>query len=493
MPLLENLVQGLATAAGADDTAQAIQGQKDRRQGLSDEFRKSQITEHMSTANHMHKALALLLNPDTMQPLPGKEQQVAQLRQQLGQVDTRIKQLYDPNFNPQTGMVDESQLHKLGDKLHITQPPDNKTAGQQMQDLRAIQERYSQEPKEPSLLTPDEQRHGALIGAGIEPRASSVGEKPNWKPYKVDGVVRYFDLNKPDSIPPNASAVVAGAAEKPKKGYKFDLLTDEVVNQDTAQRYARGAANAPEEVSTMFKGAKTAQDTKQAMAEKLANLRGASFGMNRPISVLDSANGNAPTEVTMGDFKKEPGRYVTAGPGAKALAQENLMQDIAGTSKLTRDAINNLKEDFPIEMKAKIALAMKADDPHGAIDQLISSGSLGALTDDQQDFLIATRQLAENAMAMRTILGAGQGSEDMRDAIRSTLPGLLSPDKSFATRQLDAFDKTIARLHRGVPKVKLNDADGGGAKKHRIKVGAKTYEYKGTGDTADLGSYTEVK
>jgi hypothetical protein len=100
---------------------------------------------------------------------------------------------------------------------------------------------------------------------------------------------------------------------------------------------------------------------------------------------------------------------------------------------------------------------MRADDPHAAIDQLIASGALGTLTPDQQDFLIATRQLSENAMAMRSILGAGQGSEDMRNAIRETLPTLLSPDKSFALRQLDAFDKTIARLHRGVPNVPLNE------------------------------------
>jgi len=157
MGLVENLVQGLATAAGADYTAQAIQKQKDRRQGFSDDYRKSQITEHMGTANHMQKALALMLNPDTLQPLPGKEQQVAQLRQQLSQVDARIKQLYDPNFNPQSGMMEESLLHKLGDKLHITQPPDNKTAAQQMQDLAAIRQQYSQEPQTPTA--PEENKY----------------------------------------------------------------------------------------------------------------------------------------------------------------------------------------------------------------------------------------------------------------------------------------------------------------------------------------------
>jgi hypothetical protein len=114
---------------------------------------------------------------------------------------------------------------------------------------------------------------------------------------------------------------------------------------------------------------------------------------------------------------------------------------------------------------------------------LIASGALGSLTPDQQDFLIATRQLAENAMAMRTILGAGQGSEDMRNAIRQTLPGLLTPDRSMALRQLDAFDKTINRLHRGVPKVKLRTDLGDG--NTPLEGGGNTQKSKGLVSVAE--------
>jgi hypothetical protein len=230
----------------------------------------------------------------------------------------------------------------------------------------------------------------------------------------------------------------------------------------------------------------------QAFQEKLAAMRAAGYGQARqmaPMNVLDTWNGNAPEYMPYTEMRKNPGRYLPAGEADKALAKENLMQDIMGTSQLTRSAINNLQEDFPEDMKAKIALAMRADDPHSALDMLISSGSLGALSSDQQDFLIATRQLAENAMAMRTILGAGQGSEDMRNAIRDTLPGLLTPDRSFALRQLDAFDKTIARLHRGVPKVPLRTdiengggaggAGGGGKPKHSLSKAMKLPFNKG--------------
>jgi hypothetical protein len=217
----------------------------------------------------------------------------------------------------------------------------------------------------------------------------------------------------------------------------------------------------------MFAGADKVLNATHDFQVKLAGLRAASYNATKPLASYDTWNGNAPVYVPFSEYSRYPGRYLPTGPADKAIAKENLMQDLAGTSQLTRDAINNLREDFPEDMKAKIALSMRADDPHAALDQLIASGALGSLSPDQQDFLIATKQLAENAMSMRSILGAGQGSQDVRDAVRDTLPSLLSPDRSYALRQLDAYDKTIARLHRGVPNVPLNNAPfppaGGGA------------------------------
>jgi len=250
-----------------------------------------------------------------------------------------------------------------------------------------------------------------------------------------------------------------------KVGYKMDAATGQVVDQATGKRFNYGDPKNPQEINAMFAGADKLTAMKQAFQEKMMELRGESYGHARqmaPLNVLDTANGNAPTYRTYQDMLKEPGRYVPAGEADKALAKENLMEDIAGTSQLTRQAINNLKEDFPLEMKTKIALAMKADDPHMALDNLIASGAIGALSDDQREFLIATRQLAENAMAMRSILGAGQGSDDVRRAIHDTLPTLLSPDRKMALAQLAAFDGTLARLHRGVPKVPLRTDLGGG-------------------------------
>jgi hypothetical protein len=311
----------------------------------------------------------------------------------------------------------------------------------------------------------------------------------------ASGVEHYYRVPQQEDAPPEeiefgpGQKMVPKTAPKAALSLKYDKTTGQVLDPATGQRYNAGDPNNPPEVNAMFAGADKVLNATRDFQTKLVNLRGPSYNAARPMPSYDTWNGNAPTVVPFSEYTRQPGRYLPAGPADKAIAKENLMEDIAGTSQLTREAINNLKEDFPPDMKAKIALAMRADDPHAAIDQLLASGALGSLTADQQDFLIATRQLSENAMAMRSVLGAGQGSEDVRRAITATLPGLLSPDRSYALRQLDAFDRTIARLHRGVPRVPLNEEPftgggaqplGGGARGSRsIAAGMKYWRDKG--------------
>lgn len=393
--------------------------------------------------------------------LPSDSPEIATIDKALAEHQQAFTDLYHPTKQP-------NAFQKLGRFLekHVARkepaplPKSNAVTPERMAGLEASAAGTQSDP----YLTPEELKKKARIAAGIEPRAA---DKPLMKPYRVNGVIAYYDANHPETIPQGASAVVAGGTPKP---LKFDAATDEVIDQNTGERYKRDDPDAPPEVKDVFAGAKRATDTKQKNTVALAYARGAAYGQFRPLAVLDSQNGNAPTYVTMRDAQAQPGRYLPAGPGQTALAQENLMQDIAGTSQQAREAVNNLKADFPLEMRTKLAVAMRDNDPGGALGQLISSGALGSLTSDQQDFLIAINQLTENAMAMRSVLKTGQGAEDIRSAIRNTLPGVLSPDKSFALRQLDAFDKTLARLHRGVPRVKLPAT--AGEAKDRINISA---------------------
>jgi hypothetical protein len=156
---LRRVLGGVSTAMG--DNLQQLQQRNEeadaRKQEWSDERRRATIGQYMGVANNLQKSLALLLNPDTMQPMPGKEQQVAQIRQQLGEVDSYIRNLYNPSFNLDTGKVYEDPLHKLAVKLHLAKPPaQNATAGEQIRALRAIQERYGELP--PSIDTAEQHR-----------------------------------------------------------------------------------------------------------------------------------------------------------------------------------------------------------------------------------------------------------------------------------------------------------------------------------------------
>ena len=58
-------------------------------------------------------------------------------------------------------------------------------------------------------------------------------------------------------------------------------------------------------------------------------------------------------------------------------------------------------------------------------------------------------------MAMRSVLGAGQGSEELRQAIMNTIPNVLTPNRKYAMNQLQLFENTLNRLMRGVPQVPL--------------------------------------
>lgn len=175
--------------------------QQQRKRQYADAQRQNEISKYMGISNNIHKHLALLMDPDTMQPLPGREQEVAGLRNNLAQVDSYVKQLYNPNFDVSKGAVTESPIHRIGDILHITkQPADTKPVGQQIKDLQQISERFpSDEKYEPNLLTPEEQRKAAKIHAGIEPKA--IEQKPeaeNWKPQDVklkDGTTRTLMYN----------------------------------------------------------------------------------------------------------------------------------------------------------------------------------------------------------------------------------------------------------------------------------------------------------
>ncbi len=189
------------------------------------------------------------------------------------------------------------------------------------------------------------------------------------------------------------------------------------------------------------------------------------LGDIRELPVIDTQNNNSLQYLNANDINKanreQPGRYVPAGEGTKALNKTALLEDIRGSISATRDSLSQIPE-FDATTKAKIAVALRDRDPRSAVSQLIGGEAGRQLSPAQQEYLINLAQLHEQAMAMRSVLGAGQGSDDLRAAILRTIPGPSTPNKAYAAKQLDQFEQVLNRLARGVPSVPLRDSSGSG-------------------------------
>ena len=187
--------------------------------------------------------------------------------------------------------------------------------------------------------------------------------------------------------------------------------------------------------------------------------RAAQFAKYRMANYLDTKDGNRPITLSASDImeanKKEPGRYLPAGIGEKALTRTATVEDISDANQATKLALNNLKTDFTPALRMKLAQVFTDRNPASAFDNFMGSSFAQTLTPDQQDYVVAVNQNIENAMAMRSVLGAGQGSQDLRSAIQRTIPGMLTGNKQQALKQIDAFNAQLMRLARAIPKVKL--------------------------------------
>ncbi len=99
-----------------------------------------------------------------------------------------------------------------------------------------------------------------------------------------------------------------------------------------------------------------------------------------------------------------------------------------------------------------------------------------------------------------------QGAGSLYDKITGKLGGLAEgkPIPADVLADIETLHKTLAegaaKKHAGeVSAINVSHGSnfkpmgGGSADKHRIRVNGKVYEYKGSGDTADMKNYTEVK
>jgi ribosomal protein S8E len=192
----------------------------------------------------------------------------------------------------------------------------------------------------------------------------------------------------------------------------------------------------------------------EASQLRIAETRGESYARSRAKynvkTVIDKNTGETSNKTSL-EMINNPDRYVDTQTGQKVMTKSAIIEDIRGNIRQNREAIDSLDTDFNIGFKSKLAVALRSTKPSSALSRLVSSEAASMLTEKQLDFVNSLQFLTENAMALRGVLGTGPGSEDLRNAIVSTLPGVLSPNKQYAKKQLDLFEKTLDRLKKGVP------------------------------------------
>lgn len=206
----------------------------------------------------------------------------------------------------------------------------------------------------------------------------------------------------------------------------------------------------------MFAGAQAAaaqsQQNKLSLADQVSKSRAMVYMASREYPVIDKDTGEE-TFASPAQINANPAKYAAASGGAAAMAKQAALGDIQFNIDNTREAIAGLKNGFDNKQRAQVALLLRSTDPRSAMSTFINSDIAKTLTPDQVDYITALASLQENAMALRSIAGMGQGSDDLRAAITRAIPGVGTPSAEYATRQLNLFQGTLDRLSKGVPKM----------------------------------------
>lgn len=163
MPFLENLTEGLASAAGATDAVKRIEAQKTRRQNLSDTALEDAVQIHVDTMKGIQARLGS--NPND-----------PELTKQLSSERDQLFQLLHPANNPDAlGRVKKLFRHVFRQQEPAPQQPVN--------NLPSVAAMTAGAPTDPEAsLSPADKIKAMRVKAGLDPRATTEKVDPeNWQ------------------------------------------------------------------------------------------------------------------------------------------------------------------------------------------------------------------------------------------------------------------------------------------------------------------------
>ena len=241
-------------------------------------------------------------------------------------------------------------------------------------------------------------------------------------------------------------------------------LLDDPSTQARLQGILNDPNSTPDQIkqaNSYMKQASSANEQYLAQQTKLAEARGAAYGANRPVNVIDEQG--VERVMRAGDAFA---RGLSPVGATKAMSQAAQIAAIqTGSNSLRQSILENRGSEFTTDQEAKLTLALSAHDPTVMTNE-IKNLMASKLTPAQQDLVTDLAQMQERVLSVRNIAGMGQGSEQTRNAILATVPGIASGNTTMALKQLDAVDNFITNLQKGVPKANLATPIAAGAGLH---------------------------
>jgi hypothetical protein len=317
----------------------------------------------------------------------------------------------------------------------------------------------AQHPDEFSDLTDFEKSD--FILSGKFPQREPTQPQPrteNLQQGYADAIRDAIQNNRDPNTDPHVQAwkaAIAGEAKPPKHSageVKLDEGIPTGIYGEGDKLYRANDPNMPPELKAALTDAVGAHSQKvkegldQATAGRAVLAGSRAVNMITPDGQMVAVNGE-----DLPRFMRENPGAVEAGAGASvpAMGQQALINDIRTSAENVSKNLNVLdRKGFDY---AKLAAALA--DPNTTSEAYLQAIPRGSLDDKGQQFVADLFNLREQAMAMRAVLKAGQGSEDMRRAILQTLPGIASGSSGFGKKQLDNLLGVLARVEKGVPKV----------------------------------------
>jgi hypothetical protein len=195
---------------------------------------------------------------------------------------------------------------------------------------------------------------------------------------------------------------------------------------------------------------------------ELAGKRAETYNTSRHYAAINKETGflEYPSATQM---NQHPDMYAPVSGGMQAIQKEAVFGDIyynIDNVQEAADALAKTPGGFSATSRLQMLTAMASNEPSKTLNTMISSGAMGTLNPAQADYLRAVASLSENAMSVRALISAGQGSEDMRNAIRAVVPFAGTPNIGYLKGQLKLFKGTVQRLEKGVPKVMIKPGAG---------------------------------